>query len=1037
MKEEQLNNWFFESLTNNIKALENQLQTSHTQSLSRLTTIVTQLQDIRRQCERQDLDVEPFGSHVQPPAITPPPLVTPKSLTPRPSQEHSVEQVCLGQKSDCNGYYGHGKEPISDTCKAFQAQDFKGDSCVPTKNDSFHCPPDPVGMLLAEEAHHQVFVIRSSSSVERSPRQSPRQSSELNRQITIPSDVESNGSGDLQVLPSAHNTTTNRPLSAQSYRSCLSARVHGQRSDEDANGGKQSRASFGVLEVVTAHSGKTIGVRSMEGCPGELSDDGSLGRLPDCHKARQCASICSLEDDSANKGATPNDASDSVSYPSDREKAEDKFEYAHSSSQRTDDDETFEVLNVWMDQKWRKTRRTTRVGETMAAPEAQKLGHGMTMSLRESATKVLDPDDFKMQERRRRSRCGCLQTYVIKSTSSRLLCWHFLGLALLCYDFLMVPMKVYETTDTTSSYKLTLEFVFALYWPMDMVVNCFTEYLDAQGNQNRSLVDRLIRYVKSWLLFDAVCLVIDVATLLVDNEIVVSSSLRVLSGAKILRCVKIAQLLGSPAIDNLMSGAFGQEELVLGFQMVQSMLGLLGVAHLNACLWYGIGHFPMDGIAWIMDLPQNHTTLERHLVSLHWSIAQFVGELIIAPSNNRERSYVILVTFATFLMSGLFVSSIVTALSRMQQIKSLQATRMSSLRKFVVENEVPTPLAVRIFHNAYYVSTAKRSRTQESSVELLKEMSNPLVVELHFYIRGSLLLNHQFFLLYYDINSIGLEKVCHTTIDFKSPHKGESVFSSFAQAENMYFVQDGHLSYRRGNCYPIMLHEGNWAAEHVLWTHWVHCGTLSAETESSVMMMDPTKFADILGPFPTRHAQLYAGAFVMQLNSQDPANHTDLRFNKTMEHEMLTTPFPNLLLDEESEQDSDTSEVIPTLTDADPGSRMRGFFASAREIMSKVTSLRSGGRRRRTSQLRQSLQSRLSARSRTSSRTGEKAERRRASEEALENVMTADVRDGQETPLSHGPRSGHSPYPSDGVQNCSLTASQDDTDTPTPIHALR
>merc|ERR1712107_282568 len=82
-------------------------------------------------------------------------------------------------------------------------------------------------------------------------------------------------------------------------------------------------------------------------------------------------------------------------------------------------------------------------------------------------------------------------------------------------------------------------------------------------------------------------------------------------------------------------------------------------------------------------------------------------------------------------------------------------------------------------------------------------------------------------------------------------------------------------------------------AEALLWTRWMHCGTLKADVESTLLVLDAEKFQRIVSPFPTDHCHRYASAFVERLNvSERTKTMTDLILKDS--DDIVATAFPEL-----------------------------------------------------------------------------------------------------------------------------------------------
>eukprot|EP00929_Paragymnodinium_shiwhaense_P071758 TRINITY_DN36447_c0_g1_i1.p1 TRINITY_DN36447_c0_g1~~TRINITY_DN36447_c0_g1_i1.p1 ORF type:complete len:1013 (-),score=176.87 TRINITY_DN36447_c0_g1_i1:220-3258(-) len=577
-------------------------------------------------------------------------------------------------------------------------------------------------------------------------------------------------------------------------------------------------------------------------------------------------------------------------------------------SSEASEEVAFEVLPAWLNSKWRKTRRTQTMGDegVMGQSSSMKLeavqrflpvmagadgGNATTMQMgsleNDNGNRSMSFDGVLNQE-------GCRMHLIIRPTSTRLLMWQLLGACLLMQVFLTVPMEIYVADSWQQ--EVNFEAVCMAYWILDIILMFFTAFLDdANGVMQTNYRRIATRYCYSWLSFDLACLGVDMVAMVVALKVRrLTGWSYALRGAKLLRCAKIVRLSRSPALESN-----SREEVFLFLHIVQKTFGLVAVAHVIGCVWYALGLTAEDKLGWTSSFDGSQGVADRHIVCLHWALAQFVGEPIIQPSNTPERFFSMIVLFSTYIMSGFFVSSIVTALARIQHINALYSTQMDAVRRYIAENDVPTGLAVRVLRNASHVYEKSRTSQPEESVELLAKLSGPLLVELHFNVRGRLLMQFPFFMHYCDVNPGGIEQVCHRAVTYsRDVHQGDVVFSSHLEAKFMYFVGKGFLSYRKEGQVTKMVKQGSWAAEGALWTHWVHCGSLSAEVDCLMIQVSPERVVETLGPFPTQHAQLYAAAFVQKLNTLEACQITDLRFSKDVELDFLVVPFPQLLQSE-------------------------------------------------------------------------------------------------------------------------------------------
>merc|ERR1719221_2527378 len=84
--------------------------------------------------------------------------------------------------------------------------------------------------------------------------------------------------------------------------------------------------------------------------------------------------------------------------------------------------------------------------------------------------------------------------------------------------------------------------------------------------------------------------------------------------------------------------------------------------------------------------------------------------------------------------------------------------------------------------------------------------------------------------------------------------------------------------------------EGDWIAEQVVWTQWVHLGELRARDESDLLLIDPKKFADVIlmSPPALDLARVYAGNFLAWLNTIEAQGLSDILRLMNGSRELLT-----------------------------------------------------------------------------------------------------------------------------------------------------
>eukprot|EP00747_Dinoflagellata_sp_TGD_P124720 gnl/TRDRNA2_/TRDRNA2_174043_c4_seq2.p1 gnl/TRDRNA2_/TRDRNA2_174043_c4~~gnl/TRDRNA2_/TRDRNA2_174043_c4_seq2.p1 ORF type:complete len:361 (-),score=55.50 gnl/TRDRNA2_/TRDRNA2_174043_c4_seq2:42-1124(-) len=130
---------------------------------------------------------------------------------------------------------------------------------------------------------------------------------------------------------------------------------------------------------------------------------------------------------------------------------------------------------------------------------------------------------------------------------------------------------------------------------------------------------------------------------------------------------------------------------------------------------------------------------------------------------------------------------------------------------------------------------------------MLVRLSDPLRMELHYEVYNKWLSKHPFFASYGESNLQAMLKICHTAVAPLQLSQDDIIFSTGETAKSMYFVDRGKLLYNQpSTAESSTVAVGSWVCEMVLWTPWVHNGSLYSTTEASLIVLDARTFHDIV-----------------------------------------------------------------------------------------------------------------------------------------------------------------------------------------------
>lgn len=476
-----------------------------------------------------------------------------------------------------------------------------------------------------------------------------------------------------------------------------------------------------------------------------------------------------------------------------------------------------------------------------------------------------------------------LTQFMICPNSLPNLVWNALGLTLIGYDCVVLPLQIFDPPP--SGFTDCMEWIIRLYWTVTLFVSFFTGYMTTEGTvvMHPSRVAK--RYILSWFLLDILVVGLnwlEAVTPSFDGNRVqgVGSVLRSL---RMIRTLRLVRLLKARDLTKVLCEYIPfSEQLGLLAHIGGIMAVFLWASHVTACLWFGLGRIG-GANTWKRKIEEATAAEDLdagawYILSFHWSLAAYSGDTsVVLPTNTGERMFASTVLFFAFVVSASYVGSITTSMTRLTLIASEQSSKLARLRRFLLDNHISRPLAVRVQRNAQHAMVEQKSKAPETSVELLRIISVPVLIEVHFEIHARVLMWHPFFPNYNEVNPGGIRQVCHSAISMLSLHTRDLLFHAgeVPSQPRMFFVVHGGIMYMKDK--NIMRADrGMWMCEQVLWTNWTHAGTARTTSETTLLAVSAEKFQEIVSTFPTEHAGSYARAFVKSLNTKAVNDLSDI-----------------------------------------------------------------------------------------------------------------------------------------------------------------
>jgi hypothetical protein len=504
---------------------------------------------------------------------------------------------------------------------------------------------------------------------------------------------------------------------------------------------------------------------------------------------------------------------------------------------------------------------------------------------------------------------GLWERSMVSPSSKKTIAREAFGSLLLVHDFIMVPFHVFGPLHNV--WEASMAWIGRLFWTCDVPASFFAGYFKVQGSPEMRPGVVARRYARTWLAFDVLCLALDWTNCLAGGHLFVAHGLHLGHLGRFLRVARIARAVQSAKLwtDRLVRS----EEVRLMGSILWSVVLMLGMAHFVACAWYANTAVGAEA-TWLHENGlRDATVMDHYAFALHWSLAQYPGEMILAPEGPRERLFALVVVFLFFVAAAMFVSRITTSMTRLHILSSHQSKQFAELHRFLIDHRISRELAMRVHRNAEHALAVKKRNAPDSSIELFQMVSLDLQVDVHYEVHSPVLLQHPFFRNFMEVNPAAVRMICHTGASHFMQSPGDIVFSNGETPvqPRMLFVVEGSLYYTRQRQRKDVK-EGQWLCEAVLWTRWTHCGTLMARSDCRMLAITAHAFHKACEKFPSLHPGEYADQFVHHLN-EDLDDLTDMRLSDSQMESMLEAAFPEWqeLTSQADRPDSPGSQASP------------------------------------------------------------------------------------------------------------------------------
>lgn len=454
--------------------------------------------------------------------------------------------------------------------------------------------------------------------------------------------------------------------------------------------------------------------------------------------------------------------------------------------------------------------------------------------------------------------------------------WDVLGMTLLTFDIVVIPLRFFDPPETLVL--VIMSWVTQLFWNLDILVSFITGYYH-KGILVLDLRRIAKHYATTWFPFDATVVGIDWLLYGLEGRNQTAGVARLSKTVRILRFLRLVRLARLAKVSTMVEAL--QEQInsqvaTIHYSIFKIIGRMMLLNHVIACSWWGIAQLDEGQPNWITENQLEGRSIEyQYSTALHWSLTQLgVGQTNIEAVNFAERLFSIFITFCALITFSTLVSSVTSLMASLQRLKNEEIEQFRSLRRFLVQNEIPADLGHRVTRFLQYTYALRHEALSlDVHLPILNLLSKPLQAELQLARYRECLRECAFFdrLLQHDSFHVVrvLREVATGCLSHAVLAAGDVAFAAGAVASSAYFLAGGAFCYSREGVRSSVPCQ-KWVAEMCLWTPWLHVGDLVSEEVSRVIALEVTNFCECVGKVLESKmlGAAYAEEYVANLNSQ-------------------------------------------------------------------------------------------------------------------------------------------------------------------------
>lgn len=399
-----------------------------------------------------------------------------------------------------------------------------------------------------------------------------------------------------------------------------------------------------------------------------------------------------------------------------------------------------------------------------------------------------------------------LKPWVIYPNSPFKGVWNVVLVFLLFYTATLMPYRIAFADDSKQDSWWYWELIVDSGFFFDIIVNCFSVYIDSDGEPVTNNRQILWAYIRSWMFIDIVA-VFPFDAIQTESEDEGRSRngyntlLRLVRLPRLYRLVKLSRVL------KVFSGN-GQGEWVIKLQelmhikhsfmrLLRSFVTVIICLHIIACLWYFAAKVnDFEPNTWVyrhgyLDAGQ----LKLYTVSFYWALTTLatVGYGDITPGTNIERCLAMGWMCFGMLFFSFTIGSLTSMLSSIDTKETVLSNKLAVIDEFAKQMRLGKSIQKKLRYALRY-STDKKGFSWGDKISIFNELPRNLKYEVAMSMHKGAAKQLPFFI---DKDPMF---ICHTVpfLQTSMVCEGEYIFQEGEYADEIYFLIKGRAAFVTG-----------------------------------------------------------------------------------------------------------------------------------------------------------------------------------------------------------------------------------------------